>query len=367
MTSLRVLVVTPDGPRGRGGIDRMMVSFARELRQSATPGLDVAFIRSRGTVRLLSPVVFGIAAVRIALAAVLRRADIVHLNMALGGSTLRKGILAFVADALGLPFVIHLHSGHFDEYWRSRRRVARWFIDCIFSRASAVVVLGDIWAEVVRNNLPGIRCPIIVVRNAVPDSYARHENASSQDVHVVFLGRLGPEKGTPELLAALGKVADVPAWRATLAGDGGIATARATADTYRIRARVAFPGWLDDTQVDSLLRDAGILVLPSKAENLPMSIIEAFSYGVPVIATPVGAIPEIVQNGVSGLLVPVGDTDALAAALRRLITDSDLRRKLGNGARQRQRSELSISNYTHELTAAWRLALSHRYAATSLS
>jgi len=88
-----------------------------------------------------------------------------------------------------------------------------------------------------------------------------------------------------------------------------------------------------------------------------MSIIEAFAWGVPVIATPVGSIPDILHDGVEGLVMPVGDAEALAKALERLIGEADLRRKLGANALAFFQQNLEFAPFLERLVACWRAAI----------
>src|SRR5204863_6670367 len=94
-------------------------------------------------------------------------------------------------------------------------------------------------------------------------------------------------------------------------------------------------------------------VLPSFAENLPMSILEAFACGIAVIATPVGAVTDVITHETTGLLVPPGDVDALTDALRRLIADGKLREALGAAAKRDHAQYYEIGAYTSQLTAIW--------------
>jgi len=97
--------------------------------------------------------------------------------------------------------------------------------------------------------------------------------------------------------------------------------------------RVSCPGWLDTTQTAELLAGASVFVLPSYAEGLPMALLEAMSWGLPVIASPVGGIPQVVRQDDNGLLIDPGDVDALSGALRRLLAEPALRQRLGKAAR----------------------------------
>jgi glycosyltransferase involved in cell wall biosynthesis len=99
--------------------------------------------------------------------------------------------------------------------------------------------------------------------------------------------------------------------------------------------RVYLPGWQTAEQVHDLLDAADILFLPSHHEGLPMAILEAMASGVAVVASPVGAIPDAIVDGESGLLVPCGDVDALSKAILRLLRDPALRQRLASNARAR--------------------------------
>ena len=132
---------------------------------------------------------------------------------------------------------------------------------------------------------------------------------------------------------ALGRLADRDDWTATIAGNGDVEETRTSARRLAIAERVNIPGWLDSDATAQVLRRSDVLVLPTFIENLPMIILEGFACGVPVITTPVAAITEVVEHERNGLLVPVGDIEALAEALRRLIDDPDLRLRLGRTAR----------------------------------
>jgi glycosyltransferase involved in cell wall biosynthesis len=121
-----------------------------------------------------------------------------------------------------------------------------------------------------------------------------------------------------------------------------------------VASRVCLPGWLGPADVDNLLRDADMLVLPSYAENLPMVIVEAFAHGVAVVATPVGAIPEVIEDGVTGLIAPVGDVDAFAAAIQKLANSPALRSSLGSAARESHSKRFEMTSYIDRLVEIWR-------------
>jgi glycosyltransferase involved in cell wall biosynthesis len=172
-----------------------------------------------------------------------------------------------------------------------------------------------------------------------------------------MLGRLEPRKGVPELLAALGSDSlKARAWRAVLAGDGDVEGTRQRAAALGLADRIEVPGWIAAERAEALLEAADILVLASHAENMPMSVLEALAHRVAVVTTPVGTTPEILQDGVSALLVPPGDVAALAEALARLIDQPALRAEIAAGGQAVFRRDLDIALSADRLTALYRAA-----------
>lgn len=149
--------------------------------------------------------------------------------------------------------------------------------------------------------------------------------------HVLaFAGRLGPQKA---LGVALESVAAVPDVTLVVAGDGpDRAALERRAKGLGLEGRVRFEGSVSREQVLRLFRAADASILSSAWENFPHAVVEALAVGCPVIATKVGGVPEVVRDGVNGLLVPPNDASALAAAIRRFFDDGELRRRLADAA-----------------------------------
>jgi glycosyltransferase involved in cell wall biosynthesis len=154
--------------------------------------------------------------------------------------------------------------------------------------------------------------------------------------NVLFVGRLAAVKGVPLLLEDFARVcADHPGARLTLVGDGPErASLQARARTLGLEDTVDFAGYRTQDEVAALLDAADMLVLPSFAEGLPVVLMEALASRIPVIATPVAGVSELVRDGVTGLLVPPGDVDGLTNALDRLLGDPELCHRLGEAGRR---------------------------------
>lgn len=350
---LNVLVVTPGGTIGQGGIDRLMWTLKQELAHQADPDLNVCFAASRGAGHLaFSPFYLVALLLRIVALRVVGRLDVLHINVASGGSTLRKLQIAALARGLGIPYVLHLHSGNYPNYWRDDHGGLSRAIRRMFAGAQRVVVLGETWRRFVASRAPEISDRIIIIPNATGRPHIKHVGGGDL-VHILYLGRLSAMKGVPELGDALKRMLGMPGWRATIAGDGDIEAARTHAAKLGLAERVDLPGWADNERVAELIASADILVLPSFIENLPLSIIEGMASGLAVVATPVGAVEDIVRNGETGLLVQPGDVEGLATALTRLVEHRSLRQRLGAAGQALHREKLDLGPFAAAMSNVW--------------
>ena len=350
-----VCMLCPGGFEHAGGIGRWAgYLFAAWPALPNAPKLVIIDTRGHGGM-IVAASTFLLALVHVVWLRLTFRLGLLHINLSVRGSTVRKCMLSIIAHWAGVPTVVHLHSGRFGEFYNGLPRWAQATVRRMFQRATCIIVPGRIWQEMLARELGVERERVLVMPNAVakPTHVAR-QVLRGGPCHIVMLGRMGPPKGLPELMEALGSASMSELdWCITIAGDGDGDACRKDAHARGIGDKVTIPGWLGSNEVASLLASADILVLPSRSENLPISVIEALSYGVAVVTTPVGAIPEIVEDGVSALLVPVRDPDALATALHRLITDPVLRRRISEGGYEVFLNRLDIDRYAETLSAIY--------------
>ena len=353
--SLRILVVTPFGLGGRGGIDRIMDEVQAQLAAKPLGDIQVSFVASRGQGPLLLsiPLVLGVS-LRLFGAPFGLGPDVVHINVAQDGSTLRKIFIARTARFLGIPYLVHLHGSRFRQSWDEASPFVSERMRNLFLRAARTLVLGRVWREFVLSKVPEIEDRIEILPNATASAPIVERPSQRDHVVVLFLGLVSERKGAPILLEALAQLRNEPAWRAIIAGNGEVEAAQAKTRELGLEERIELPGWVGPEEARRLLAEADILVLPSRDENLPMSVIEGMANGLAVVTTPVGAIEDIIIPEETGLLVPPGDARALAGALQRLILAPDLRAKLGSSARAFHAQHLEISAYYRRLLEIWR-------------
>lgn len=353
-----VLVVIPGGLEHGGGIGRQMGYFLRAF-QHTEEGLHYRVVDSRGPwylgsspLHVIGAVIYLASAMVALVRARLSSPCVAHVNITGRGSTIRKIILTAVARILGVRYVLHLHDYDYADYYRSRGTFLKKLIATVFRRAEAVIVLGRRDLEVIPQLLEVDRRRMIVLHNAVsdPEPDLRFRRVPGEPCHLLFLGYLSARKGVPDLLRALATPTLRPLpWRVTLAGGGPIDEYRNLANELGILERLCFTGWLNEVGVSKLCADADVLVLPSYAEGLAMSVLEGLSHGLTVVTTPVGAHSEVIEPEVSGIMVHPGDVTELAQALARVISDESLRSQLSKGARSRFLEGFDVRLYATRL------------------
>lgn len=259
--------------------------------------------------------------------------SVVVAHLSQGGSFLREGALLALAARRGLATVAQLHGSSFPAFATRHPRLARR----VLSSAAVVLVLGSETADAVR--AVDAQLPIVRLPNAVSPI-----TAVAKEPLVLFAGAVVRRKGVDVLLEAWRRL-DAPDWRLIIAGPA--AEPELLEDPPN---RVEFVGSLPRPQVQALLARASVAALPSRREAMPLFILEALSAGTAVVSTPVGAIPEVLDE--IGELVPAGDADALTAALRRLIESPAHRDALAAAGIRRYAERYSPEVVIPELEAA---------------
>jgi glycosyltransferase involved in cell wall biosynthesis len=353
MRPVHVLIATPRGESGKGGIDRMMDVVRHYFAAHPDTNFKVRFVVTRGP----GPLVFWPFYLFRALATLLflrlrNQVDVLHINISQRGSAIRKVTLTYSARILNVPYILHLHGSEFRQYWESRSPVFSARLERAFSKSAMTLVLGTAWSAYIRQRVPQGRIEILPNATWAP-AYGR-DHSPVGEPRILFLGRIGARKGVPELIKALGLLNRSLAWRATIAGDGDVEGARAQAVAEGIGDRTSVTGWAGPDEVNRLLAGSDILVLPSHDENLPLSVIEGMGYGLAIVTTPVGAVPDIIIDGETGLLTPPGDPTSLATALTRVVSDAGLRSRLGAAARDFHADRLNVETYIDQLKTFWR-------------
>ena len=285
--------------------------------------------------------------------------DVVHIHVSERGSAFRQSITALIAIAFSIPVVMHAHSCDFHEFFPNLPSPAQSWIGWVFSKCSRFITLSNSWKNYYVNHLGLEPKKIAVMPNPVrlPDEVPLRSNP--EQICFIFLGRIGYRKGAYDLVQSFARLPfeKKSCSRLTLAGDGDTEEIRSLVEKLCLAKVVSVLSWVDEEKRNALLAQSNVFVLPSYNEGLPMALIEAMSWGLPVVTTPVGGIPELIVHSQNGLLVEPGNIDQLSGALQSLIDNESLRLSIGEKARNSVRY-LSIDKYLTSLIGVYESTLS---------
>jgi glycosyltransferase involved in cell wall biosynthesis len=354
-----VLHVNPGGLEHGGGIGRMIGYMIDAWQdQPDRPGMRVLDTRGAGHI-VVAPWHF--ARCLFTIAAMTPQRPLLHVHVAGRGSTIRKIVLVHLARLLRLPVVLHLHDYDYRDSLQRFPRPIRFAAGSMFRVADWVLVLGPDDRDLVAMELGVDPGRVTVLPNAVPAAPEKRPMAADpRSVQILFLGNPSRRKGLHDLIAALAmEPLRSLEWRLSVAGGGAeIDTFRDMSRAAAIADRVSFLGWVDRARTMSLLNAADILVLPSYAEGMAMSVLEGMSHGLCIVCTPVGSLKDVVENETSALVVQPGEIAALATALARAVSDPALRDHLGSAAARVFASKFDAAHYPGRIRPVYQAAFS---------
>jgi glycosyltransferase involved in cell wall biosynthesis len=275
-----------------------------------------------------------------------RPVDIVHIHSASRASFYRKSAFLWIASWFRKPIVFHLHGAAFKEFYGTETsEFGRLFIRKTMRRATRTIALSETWKQYLIRELQLLPGSIEVVHNPIPHVVNGSVQPNPDAPVVLFMGRIGVRKGAYDLAEAASIVhSEMPQVRFRMCGDGEVEQLKKYVDRLGISNNVELPGWISDKNM--YYGGSDIYVLPSYAEGLPMSVIEAMAHGLPVVTTRVGGLPDIMVHGENGFLVEPGDITRLAEAIVTLAKDPELRVEMG--AKNRN---LALENFGREKIA----------------
>jgi glycosyltransferase involved in cell wall biosynthesis len=350
---LRLLIVG-GWRRDTGGISQYIRGQHAELgddlsvtvhNTSSPPGRDSASRRS-----LAYPLWFALAGLW-ALGQFSRfpfreRPDVVHVHASSQFSFYRASLYILFATAVwDVPTVLHIHGSNFDDFLREDGVVRHRFVRWILSMPDEVIVLSEYWQDVFRETT-AIDDPIVLANPVAADKYA--PQFDPDPVRIVYLSNMVERKGVAEFVTAVERLETrtETEYEVVIAGEGP--QSDRVAELAAERDNVEYLGFVDEATKRELLSNGSIFVLPSAAEGLPFSLLEAMAGGNAIVATEVGSIPEVVGRK-HGLLVSPIDVDELTESLTTLLEDGERRTQMAEVNHELIRSQYSWQRIATEL------------------
>jgi glycosyltransferase involved in cell wall biosynthesis len=282
------------------------------------------------------------------------RPEIVHVHTSHGVAWLKDTFFVLTGKGLGSRVVLHMHGGNFFEHFDRGPQILRWYSRVILRLADRVICLFPDGERRVAGIVRGGRVKTLVNCVDLDEITPASTSARLQPLCALFLGRVGPSKGTSDLIEALAVLRDRSCFlRTRIAGGeeraGDLATALERVNALGLADRCELPGEIDAGMRNRFLAESSVFVLPSYFECMPMAVLEAMAAGLPIIATRVGGIPMLVENGVNGFLVEPGDVNALAGCIQTVMENPGLRDSMGCRSRETAQRLLDARQYVADL------------------
>jgi len=340
-----------------GGI----ATYYQSLLSSSLPQkVDLYFVETSSQKRTLSQtgkfsfsnlILAASDCLRFTKAAIKHRPQLTHIATAFGLSFAKHGVCVIVARLLGSRVLLHPHCG-FAPLYTERPALWKWFFRMIMRMTNGVITLSSEWNQLAAV-VPGR--PIYFSPNAIDLSEYQaiglkntKKNGHQGTLRALYLGYLARSKGSFDLIEA----AKMTTSRHVPVTFDLVGEEMVPGDEERLKKQIEECGLSEVVTMGAVatgprkidvLGNADIFVYPSYTEGMPIAVIEAMACGLPIVATRVGGLPDLVNDGINGLLVEAGRVDQLANAIESLCTNPGLRSSM-----QRNSFEIAFEEYEIE-------------------
>jgi glycosyltransferase involved in cell wall biosynthesis len=290
------------------------------------------------------------------------RTQIVHLAATGWFPFWEFSTYGFAAKLMGKRVVLHYH-GPFEDFYRRSSGLARFFIRLVLRRLDATVLLSSLDRRAAEEFLPSSK--IFVIPNGVctvPDAVA-HTGNKGQGIQVLFLGGVDPiRKGLMDLIKAASILATEGSSVEWIIG--GTETSLRVINEHcpaEAMSSIHFVGLLSESEKSARYQSSDVFALPSYEEGMPYGILEAMAYGLPIVSTRIGGIPDVVDEGVNGYLLEPGDYRGIADSVRRLSLDSSERCRIALANRNKVSERFSDETVFRQIGEMYRSLLARAH------
>ena len=280
----------------------------------------------------------------------IHKADLVHIHVAAQHSMWRKLPIVLLTKLLRKPYVVHLHAASEASLFE---HTPQWLVRAILLLSYRVIVLSDHWASIVKRHVADAR--VTIIHNPVPLPPPSHPIKNDSAPVILFVGKLEARKGYRNLLDAAPEILErFPNARFWFVGHGEVQQALQHAASRGLQNSVSCTGWIDADDMEYYYRSTSIFCLPSYDEGLPMAVLEAMSYALPVVCTRVGGLPDIISDRRNGFFATVGDAHSIAHCIIELLADPALANRIGEHAALTIERECGIARIEQKLADLYR-------------
>lgn len=273
-----------------------------------------------------------------------KKIRIIHIHGASNISFYRKRIFINIAKIFNKKIVYHIHGGEFKEFYNKNKTQVKKTL----SKCDVIIALSENWKSFFQDEL---NCKNVeVIHNIIPMPNIKDKIKFKENkINFLFLGALNNNKGIYDLLEVMFQNKDYLKDKINLY-IGGNGEEKKVIDYIKnngLNEFVHFEGWVSGSSKENLLNKSQVFILPSYKEGLPISILEAMSYGEAIISTRVGGIPEIVSSD-NGVLIEPGNNNQIFDAIKKIIDNPDVIKDMAFHSLQKSKAYLP-KNVTKEL------------------
>ena len=335
----KVLVVATSH-NTRGGITAVVKAHQRGKQWSDYHCKWIETHIDKGTVRKLLYLFNGL----VSFLFLLPFYDIVHIHTSEPPSALRKCIFMALAKVWRKKTIVHFHAFSPETTIQSKYKKTYKYL---FGKADVVIVLSNLWKACVNDEFH-LGDKVKVVYN--PCTTEIGDKQYPKQKHILYAGTVSARKGYTDMIKAFAIIAGQHTdWKIVFAGNGEIDKGLTLASELGISEQTLFLGWVSGEAKDKAFKEATIFCLPSYAEGFPMAVLDAWAYGLPVITTPVGGIPDIAKDGENLLLFPPGNIEKLAEQMGLMIDNFNLRESIAKESSNLARTTFNINVVNEEI------------------
>jgi glycosyltransferase involved in cell wall biosynthesis len=343
-----MIIILNIGPHkhAQGGIASVIRTYTQYINNSQFSIRQLATVKDGNRMRKMFMAMKAYASAPFEIV----RADIVHVHTASWNSWRRKVPLVILSKLLRRKLVIHIHGGGFANFLSSMSRSRLWLNTFFLSLADCIVCLSNSKRAELAKYLHTV--PMLTLPNPCRLIPAKVNKKQKYGIEILFTGLIVKSKGVFDLIRAFAIVVEEHLGRMlrlVIAGKGDTEACRKLACECGVVDKVILPGWLTSNALQDAYEQADIYCLPSYIEGVPMGILEAMAFALPIVTCPVGGIPDIVDDGIHGLFTPPGDINNMVVVLKRLINNKAEREKMGAACRSRVLSRYSPEQVCSQL------------------
>ncbi len=282
------------------------------------------------------------------------RPDLVHIHSSFGPSFYRKIPFIYLSRFARIPVVNHIHGAEFDTFYENASTSKKRRVRSVYQKCTRFIVLSKEWRKKIAQIVPADRIDVIENYCDLPKE---RNHAKRRQNQILFLGALEERKGCYNIPVIFENVKQkCPDARLVMAGDGQMQQIKAAFAEKNLLSGVTFTGWVRGRKKETLLEQSAVFLFPSYNEGMPVAVLEAMGYGLGIVTTTVGGIPQLIVHGKSGFLEAPGELTAMAEDVSRLLQDEALCRNMGELARETVEQKYSLRIHLQKLEETYRKA-----------